>query len=62
MSICPRCGAEFGCGMVDPTAPDPCWCMSLPRLLAVPPGSDASCFCPACLRDFIAQSTPPAVT
>ncbi|HWJ95927.1 MAG TPA: cysteine-rich CWC family protein [Telluria sp.] len=51
MSICTRCGAEFGCAMAD-GAGDPCWCTTLPP--AVPlPGEQAGCWCPACLKRHI---------
>ncbi|MEB0136011.1 cysteine-rich CWC family protein [Actimicrobium sp. CCC2.4] len=61
MSRCLRCGAEFGCGMVDPATSGPCWCTLLPSLPALPAGSDASCFCPACLRELLEQTLPPAI-
>jgi len=32
MSTCPRCGANFGCGMVDGKPDEPCWCTREPLL------------------------------
>lgn len=52
MSVCPRCGATFGCAMAD-ALEGPCWCTSMPAVVAVP-GVDASCWCPACLKLHIA--------
>jgi hypothetical protein len=62
MSICTRCGAEFGCAMADGGA-GPCWCTTLPPLVPVPGAaaqahtqdSTPGCWCPACLRQHIAQ-------
>jgi hypothetical protein len=62
MSICTRCGAEFGCAMADGGA-GPCWCTTLPPVVPVPEPAaqggnlDAAsgCWCPACLRQHIAQ-------
>ncbi|WP_230025447.1 cysteine-rich CWC family protein [Massilia sp. Bi118] len=65
MSTCTRCGASFGCAMVD-GSDAPCWCTSLPPIVPVPAsastasGADASasgCWCPACLREHIAHQT-----
>jgi hypothetical protein len=53
MSTCKRCGAEFGCAMVD-GAEGACWCTEMPPVVPVP-GVDASCWCPACLKQHIAQ-------
>jgi hypothetical protein len=55
MSTCTRCGVAFGCAMADGAA-GPCWCTELPPVLPVP-GIDASCWCPACLRQHIASET-----
>jgi len=55
MSTCRRCGASFGCAMVDGGA-GPCWCTELPPTLPVP-GVDASCWCPARLRAHIDERT-----
>ncbi len=52
MSICTRCGAEFGCAMIDGDS-TPCWCMALPPVVKVPQGA-AGCWCPACLRAQLA--------
>jgi hypothetical protein len=60
MSTCTRCGASFGCAMLD-GAEEPCWCTTLPPVVAVPQASPgdteqppAGCWCPACLRQHIA--------
>lgn len=56
MSLCARCGATFSCAMADPSDGQPCWCTALPPVVPVPtPGADpnASCLCPACLRQLI---------
>jgi hypothetical protein len=56
MSLCPRCGASFECGMADPGATEPCWCMQLPKLpveVYMPDRKEIAasrCFCPYCLR------------
>lgn len=57
MSICPRCGTAFECGMADAAASgEPCWCTRLPSLPsnAYWPTGDApansQCFCPHCLQ------------
>jgi hypothetical protein len=45
----------------------PCWCVALPPVVAVPGMNQAaSCWCPACLRDHIAEvasgvESPPAI-
>ncbi|MFC5552159.1 cysteine-rich CWC family protein [Massilia aerilata] len=62
MSTCTRCGASFGCAMVD-GSDAPCWCTSLPPLVPLPKpaGTDApapGCWCPACLRQHIALHHP----
>ncbi|MGJ7915125.1 cysteine-rich CWC family protein [Massilia sp. LXY-6] len=59
MSTCTRCGAGFGCAMVD-GSDSPCWCTALPPVVPVPVPSGAGqpapgCWCPACLRQHIAQ-------
>ncbi|WP_082439356.1 MULTISPECIES: cysteine-rich CWC family protein [unclassified Massilia] len=57
MSTCIRCGAAFGCAMVD-GGTEPCWCTALPPVVPVPSGARApaaGCWCPACLRQHIAQ-------
>ncbi|MCX7171173.1 MAG: cysteine-rich CWC family protein [Proteobacteria bacterium] len=51
-NICPRCGAEFHCGMNDEQKA--CWCASLPPLNETRPG--AGCYCPDCLRQLVAQT------
>jgi hypothetical protein len=53
MSHCSRCGAEFGCAMAD-GGEGPCWCTEMPPVVAVP-GPDAACWCPACLKQHIAE-------
>jgi len=58
MSTCSRCGAEFSCAMVDAdlaAAAQPCWCTYLPASLPVPSAPGASCWCPACLKQHIAD-------
>jgi hypothetical protein len=71
MSICTRCGARFGCAMADGGA-GPCWCTTLPPMVPVPVPAPAAqdtaqgsaqdgapgCWCPACLRQHIAQQRP----
>jgi len=50
MSVCPRCGAAFECGMAECT-PEPCWCTRLPPLAPDASAAEAAaCYCPACLR------------
>jgi hypothetical protein len=63
MSICPRCGTTFGCGMADASASDtPCWCMEmpvLPRASTIPLKDDPAasrCFCPDCLRGLLSAA------
>lgn len=62
MSTCSRCGASFGCAMVDGGA-GPCWCTELPPAVPVPEAggsaAQAACWCPACLRAHIAQQSRP---
>ncbi|MFA9215840.1 MAG: cysteine-rich CWC family protein [Sphingomonadaceae bacterium] len=61
MSICSRCGASFGCAMVDAdNAAQPCWCTLLPAVMALPGSAvqDASCWCPVCLRAALAALPP----
>ena len=56
MSLCTRCGATFGCAMVDGNDGAPCWCTRLPPVVALPPvGEAAGGWCPACLAQHIAQ-------
>ncbi|MBW8897865.1 MAG: cysteine-rich CWC family protein [Massilia sp.] len=56
MSICTRCGAAFGCAVVDGSDGTPCWCTRLPPVVALPPADEAAgCWCPACLAQHIAQ-------
>ncbi|AWL05345.1 hypothetical protein DIR46_13490 [Massilia oculi] len=57
MSICTRCGAEFGCAMTD-GAREPCWCTALPPAVAVPQEA-LGCWCPDCLRAHIAAQPMP---
>jgi len=69
MSTCSRCGAAFGCAMVD-GGDGPCWCTQLPPLVPVPnvaagdmpvggagAAVDTACWCPACLKAHIAQQS-----
>ncbi|MDB5754593.1 MAG: hypothetical protein JWR56_1021 [Massilia sp.] len=53
MSTCSRCGAGFGCAMAD-GCDHPCWCTALPAAVPVP-GQPAACWCPACLKQHIAE-------
>jgi hypothetical protein len=53
MSVCSRCGAEFGCAMADGSA-GPCWCTTLPAVVPLP-DSEGACWCPACLKQHIAD-------
>ncbi|WP_281911677.1 cysteine-rich CWC family protein [Massilia varians] len=50
-STCSRCGAEFGCAMLQGSL-EPCWCTTLPPAVPVPQEA-AGCWCPACLRAHI---------
>jgi hypothetical protein len=58
MSTCTRCGAAFGCAMAD-GGEEACWCTALPPIVPVPrAGAEQpapGCWCPACLRQHIAQ-------
>lgn len=63
MSICPRCGTTFECGMADTSASgEPCWCTRLPPLPpdAYLPAKDnpasSRCFCPYCLHALAAAT------
>jgi hypothetical protein len=58
MSICTRCGLEFGCAMAD-GASEPCWCTRLPAVVPLPAGA-AGCWCPACLERHIAEQAAAA--
>ncbi len=64
MSVCSRCGSQFGCAMAD-GLDAPCWCTALPPVVPVPRGeageidASASCWCPDCLRKHIAASAHP---
>jgi hypothetical protein len=56
MSTCTRCGASFGCAMVE-GGDAPCWCTTLPPVVPVPSDTEQpspGCWCPACLRQHIA--------
>ncbi|HYD81168.1 MAG TPA: cysteine-rich CWC family protein [Paucimonas sp.] len=56
MSVCPRCGAGFSCGMVDGKSDAPCWCTQFPPLPLPEPGAPhATCYCPACLESLTAS-------
>lgn len=55
MSICTRCGTEFGCAMAD-KLDAPCWCTELPPVVPVPDQA-AACWCPACLRRHLDAQT-----
>jgi hypothetical protein len=60
MSVCPRCGTEFSCGMVDDKSDAPCWCTQFPPMPLPKPGAAiASCYCPACLK-VLTESAPTA--
>lgn len=57
MSACPRCGVEVACGMTQPSNNgQPCWCTQFPGVLPVPAAGAASCYCPQCLPQVIAQA------
>ncbi|MEW7848655.1 cysteine-rich CWC family protein [Massilia aurea] len=58
MSICTRCGARFTCAMADGDSA-PCWCTALPPAVEVPQEA-VGCWCPACLRAYIAAHGQPA--
>ncbi|HSR81570.1 MAG TPA: cysteine-rich CWC family protein [Hyphomicrobiaceae bacterium] len=47
---CPSCGGAVECGMAN--GDETCWCFELPHALPVS-GSDAQCFCKACLERLI---------
>ena len=47
---CPSCGGAVECGMAN--GDETCWCCDLPHVLPVS-GSDAKCFCKACLEKLI---------
>ena len=53
MSTCPRCGEEVACGMNNPE--QACWCTQFPGVLPVPEPGTASCYCPSCLPQVIAE-------
>jgi hypothetical protein len=60
MSECSRCGKAFSCAMRDGAgdADAACWCTQLPFLprAQLPDESEpASCFCPDCLKAWIAE-------
>jgi hypothetical protein len=43
MSTCTRCGAEFGCAMVDGNGDGaPCWCATLPPVVTLPLAGEAA--------------------
>jgi hypothetical protein len=42
-------------------AAQPCWCTYLPASLPVPSAPAAGCWCPACLKQHIADNSPPVV-
>lgn len=51
MSTCPRCGADFLCGMEEEAEDEVCWCMKIPVVpeWRIDP-QYRSCLCPACLH------------
>jgi cysteine-rich CWC protein len=49
---CPGCGNAVECGMANNDAA--CWCCELPHVLPIS-GSDAQCYCKACLQQLIEQ-------
>lgn len=60
MSICPQCGAAFVCGLAagwQRHGEPYCWCFDLPP--ALPVTAAASCLCPDCLRQAIAERHEP---
>ncbi|MES2150005.1 MAG: cysteine-rich CWC family protein [Pseudomonadota bacterium] len=48
MSVCSRCGAQFGCALADGSG-EPCWCTEFPPVVPLP-DQDARCWCPAFLE------------
>jgi len=54
MSVCSRCGAEFGCAMAD-GGTHPCWCTTLPAAVPLPQGARQGCWCPDCLARHIEE-------
>jgi hypothetical protein len=51
--VCPRCGAQNGCGVAQGQAA--CWCMQLPPLQNEQAAViAAACFCPNCLTELTA--------
>ncbi len=52
-SVCARCGAFFMCGMTE--GHDHCWCADLPLLCIPLDPTIQSCYCPACLKEAIAE-------
>jgi hypothetical protein len=64
MSLCPRCGATFSCGMMDGDPTQACWCLRWPvlskeALLAARGDRLPSCYCPDCLSE-LTSSMPEA--
>jgi hypothetical protein len=53
MSICPKCGSEFICGIT--AGDESCWCFSLPKV--TPISGQGVCFCPACLKELQKNET-----
>lgn len=53
MSTCPRCQAEFTCGMQNPNAAAPCWCTALPPLPSSAYRAASGCYCPRCLNELV---------
>lgn len=45
---CPKCGEAFEC-----SGGSGCWCAQLPHVLPCSRCSDATCFCPSCLKEAI---------
>jgi hypothetical protein len=48
--VCPRCSAQFVCGMESGAAR--CWCADLP-VVKLPQPATEGCFCPDCLKKLL---------
>jgi hypothetical protein len=48
---CPRCGAEFTCGLA--AQQERCWCFDMPKVKLPRNQYGGKCLCPKCLREAI---------